>query len=276
MNCSNCGAQLIGTEQVCPICGNPLTVGMPDNLAPMQPDPMLTEPVVPDMSGTEMLNPVPQKPRKDGKVFAIILAMLAVAIIGVGVVLSLSEAPEAEPVVEDEEEEEVDTSKMVYSGYEFHIPEGYQLTMDSSNAMFLKNDEVIYTINLDYTNSYETYKSAFLAVPKERSNVVVLSATNNREYVMAPLLGPTGEQALQYITKADDGVVFTGYIVRSNYQLEEMDAVPMVLNNFLTVVKKSEEVDADKIDAGVNGIVNYLDSFRKENFVFDAKEEVEE
>ena len=286
MICRNCGAQLSNNEQVCPICGSSLmidaaeagagaqeNVGMPQEVSPeaAMPQPVAFNEGV----ATAPVPPVAEKPKKDGKVLAIILAMAAVVVIGVGVVLALSGAPTAKPENNQVEVAEEPTS-VSYSGYQFAIPAGYKTSVNSNLGFVLQDDSMMYTVLTDYTNNYEVYKTAFLGAP-ETANPTVLQS-GEKEYVVASLTGPDGEHGVQYMTASEDGsVTFVGVIVQVDYQLEEVKGVPAVLDQLLSSAKVVEDEGEKEFieDAGTAGFVNYLNTFSNRTFIFGT-EEVEE
>ena len=280
MICRNCGAQLSNNEQVCPICGSSLMIDasglqasenmvMPqETLQGMHQSDSLQE--IPQSQPISfdggVVQPSPEKPKKDGKVLAIILAMAAVIIIGIGVMLALSSAPTAKPE-ENQNDAPVESAEVEYSGYKFVVPSGYKTSISSKDGLVLKDDSMMYTVMTDYTNSYETYKTAFLAAPEEVKPALLKSG--EREYVVASLTGPEGENAIQYMTSSEDNTVtFVGLIIQSDYQLTDVKGIPMVLNK---LIESAQAVDSDNKsdleDAGSNGIVNYIGMFNKNDYV---------
>ena len=300
MNCKNCGSPLMGMEHACPVCGAPLPTNqpnpaMPGAVNPMQP-PM---PAVPqqmtnmppqmmpaDPNAVPMGVPTPaaptkeEPPKKSNKALAILLVVVALAAIGVGVFLAVTDEKEsARPTPkpseqqsesnDDDSKEQTQVNGTTYAGFRFNLPADYTSNIDPGKGLVIKGDNTYFTILIDYTNSYEYYKGEFLkAFPAQAPNMVQM--IDDKEYVAAILTDPTGALGTEYMTKADEGtsVTFVGLVVRAD-STAPTSADFAVLNEILaTASKEGEIMPGDVEDAGKAGIINFIPTFNKAEFVF--------
>ena len=279
MNCKNCGTQLTGMEQNCPVCGTPVVQGA------VQPPTTMPQVEVQQFSGMNaypnqvqpeavLLNPegnsIPPKEKKNNKkTVAVALALIAVIAIGAGVFLSLREEPtpqQKEEIPQKEEGEDVVSNQIQYAGYQFTLSPEYDSTIVSDTGLIIKNSDVMFTIAVDYTSPYSYYKQEFLRVYPDTSFVMM---ANDKEYVTS-LAGVTDGFGTEYMTVAsdEDSSTFVGLIIHSDYtQATERDLD--VLNEILISATKEYDVTVGSSeDIGRAGIINYVPVFAKENFVF--------
>ena len=228
MNCKNCGAQLVGMEHACPLCGAPVPVNPQQTIPQMNPN-MMTQPVVspnmaPNIIETPPVEPTPEPPQKDNKMFAIIIFIVAVAAIAVGVFLLITDKGEPinEPV--DVPTENVAT----YAGYTFHFPLSYQSQNREDLGLAITDSKYnLYTFEIDYSHTYEEYKASYAAYPTETKTI------SSREYLLITITGEEGKYGLQYVTAtADNTACFVGTIIKPDYSLVVDDEL-QVLDEFI-------------------------------------------
>ena len=308
MNCKNCGAILTGTENVCPNCGAPVE-NVVSNQEILQPSPAVApEPVVapqPVMEPTPVVPeqpvvaPQPQAPTgfvepavaaiqpqaqaapteakpKDNKTIILIIALVVVAIGAVVLYFTvLAPAPEASaPTGNDVNDTPVSTNtekKENYAGYTFTIPDGYNTKTDAEYGLIINNASRAFSIAVDYTHSYDQYKTALVAKYPDQKDKLV-ATVDGREYLILVYTDDSGAKGSQYVTKANDNTTFIGMMVRSDYTqatTEDFSVVTEVINS--ATQGSSSFAPGDDLDAGKNGEKIY--TFTKDKFSFEEKGE---
>ena len=311
MNCKNCGNPLSGIEHACPLCGAKLPEmpqpvpgqmmpgvpqampGMPQQMMPGMPQQMPgmpqqmpgmpQQPMGPQMTPVGVgqqpmtMGVMPEqpkeevKPQKDNKMFVILLAIVAIAAIGVGIFLLLTDEeevtqPTPQPV---EDYGEPVTNTINYGGYTITIPDGYTAEIGDYYGLTLKGPTVIFTIGVDYTNNYNFYKTAFLnAYPTEAANMIKTFGSN--EYVAVIITDPEGANGTQYMSATSDAKgTFVGMVVRSDYTApteEEFTALNEILS---TAVIQTEVAPGEDDDYGKTGFKNFVSVYSKNQFPFN-------
>ena len=180
--------------------------------------------------------------KKPGKVIPLLLLILGIVIIGVGVFLMLK--PKASNNMNKNSSNEIKESTFMYNYgvYDFLISNPYQASANETYGLIIKNDNIIYTIGIDKTNSYE---SGVLGI-------------NN--------INLDGFQAASYVTKSNDGATFLGMIVKRDYKEVTADD----LNDLVTIIKesrKNEKAEGGK-DMGFSGPKIF--TFNKDDFSFES------
>ena len=142
-----------------------------------------------------------------------------------------------------------------YAGYTFTIPEGYETKVDAKAGLGIYNQTMAFTVAVDYTNSYETYKTEFQKKYPDQAEKMV-ETINGREYV-ALILTQDGKYMTYYMSKADNGATFIGGVANSSYTAPTKVEFE-VLTTILDSAKSSSTfAPGDDEDAGKNGIVGY-------------------
>ena len=285
MNCKNCGTPLMGMEHACPVCGAPLPTQQPNPgvqvvdpammAAATMPQQMASQPPqmmpggTPPM-GTPLEEPQPE-PKKGNNIFGILLLIVAFAAIGVGVYLALTEEEEAPPKKDTTPSQEETTPSepsvnfMDYAGYSFIIPSGYSGEISSTYGLMIKGADKIYTISVDYSNTYDYYKQEFTRVFADRTTTSNVGDGN--EYTLTRI-GEAGSAAGEYMTKAEEGSTFAGLIVKSDFSEVTSGDIGDLYDILYTANKVSEVTPGDEQDAGRTEIVNYMNRFNKDEFIF--------
>lgn len=284
MNCKNCGTALMGMEHACPVCGAPVPqmpqqpvqnpVAAPDayqaGLPQMPQTTMMSPATTPGAMPEPVSEPVAEKPKKDNKIFGILLIIVAFAAIGVGVFLMMTEEKTTPVPVQQEQtqQEQVVTANYVeFGGFNFEVPAEYTSEVNDK-VLTIQNENVIYTIQVDYTNSYDTYKTAFInAYPAQAASIV--TNVGDREYVAAIITDQADQVSTgtEYMTNMEN-ITIVGWVVRSDYTpatTDEFDGLNEILAS-ASLVGDIAEGTSDQ-DSGVSGIV--APSFNKANFVFE-------
>ena len=283
MNCKNCGTPLMGMEHACPVCGaplptqppapavNPMMAGqmaaMPQQMA-SQPPQMMPGGTPP--MGMPLEEPAPE-PKKGNNMFAILLLVVAFAAIGVGVFLALTDKEESpkptptpsEPSGGNETPTEQTSNAIDYAGYSFILPDGYSGTQSETNGLIIKGTDKMYTILLDATAGYDYYKQEFVKYFPDTQ----VTPLGEKEYATKAVAD--GEsQALEYMTIAEASTTFAGLIIKSDYSLPTTEDLTDLNTILLSATKQYEVAAGDEEDAGRTEIVNYVNKFKKDEFVF--------
>ncbi len=310
MNCKNCGNPLSGIEHACPLCGAKLPEmpqpvpgqmmpggqqmpGMPQQMMPGMPQQipgmpqqmpgMPQQPMGPQMTpvgygqqpmtmGVMPEQPAEEvKPPKDNKMLVILLAVVAIAAIGVGIFLLLTdeEEPTRSNNSSQEEYNEPVSNTINYGGYTINVPSGYTAEINDYYGLMIKGATAIFTIGVDYTNDYNFYKTAFLnAFPTEAANMV--KTIGSTEYVAVIITDPEGANGTQYMASTlDEKGTFVGMVVRSDYT-PPTEAEFNTLNEMITTAVLQNEVSpGDDDDYGKSGFKNFLSTYSKNQFTFN-------
>ncbi len=247
MNCQNCGAQLMGVEHACPVCGTPLPQPVPQSSMYQQPMPA---PAAPNIVVEETTQEVSERPQKDNKIFAIIILIVAVAAIAVGIFLAIT-AKESKM----EKQEKPTQNTVTHAGYTFTFPLTYPATVKDDLGLTVTDSKYnIFTINVDYTNSYADYKKYITdKYSKEATNMI--KKAGDREYIEITITDENKNYALEYVTVGKDELsCFVGMVVKPDFS-KIMDDELYVLNDFLDNAEKTTEVEKGSTeDYGKSGI----------------------
>lgn len=281
MNCKNCGTPLMGMEHACPVCGAPLPTQQPtqggvpviDPAMAAMPQQMASQPPqmmpggTPPM-GTPLEDPQPE-PKKGNNIFGILLLLVAFAAIGVGIFLALTDEEE-EPKKETTPQEETTPSEPTvnytdYAGYSFIVPTGYSAEISETYGLIIRGTDKIYTISVDYSNTYEYYKQEFTKYFPDKTTTTNINET--KEFTMSKI-GEAGSAAMEYMTKAEETSTFAGLVVKSDYSevtTDDVSGIYDILNsaNIVTDINPGDQQDAGRVE-----IVNYMNKFNKDDFVF--------
>ena len=286
MNCKNCGTPLMGMEHACPVCGAPLPTQQPNpgaqvvdpNMAAMaaMPQQMASQPPqmmpggTPPMGAAPLEEPAPE-PKKGNNIFGILLLLVAFAAIGVGIFLALTDEEEAPTPKKDTTPQEETTPSessvnyMDYAGYSFVIPAGYTGEVSDNYGLIVRGAEKIYTISVDYSNTYDYYKQEFVRVFADRTTTS--NVGEGSEYTLTKI-GEAGSAAGEYMTKAEESSTFAGLIVKNDFSEVSSEDIGELYDILSLANKVSDVAPGDEQDAGKSEIVNYMNKFNKDDFVF--------
>ena len=233
------------------------------------------EPAVAAIQPQAQAAPTEAKP-KDNKTIILIIALVVVAIGAVVLYFTvLAPAPEASaPTGNDVNDTPVSTNtekKENYAGYTFTIPDGYNTKTDAEYGLIINNASRAFSIAVDYTHSYDQYKTALVAKYPDQKDKLV-ATVDGREYLILVYTDDSGAKGSQYVTKANDNTTFIGMMVRSDYTqatTEDFSVVTEVINS--ATQGSSSFAPGDDLDAGKNGEKIY--TFTKDKFSFEEKGE---
>ena len=203
--------------------------------------------------------------KKSGKVIPLLLVILGIVIIGVGVFLMLK--PKNSNNMNKNSSNEIKESTFMYNYgvYDFLISNPFQASANETYGLIIKNDNIIYTIGIDKTNSYDVYKLAYQTLHADNPEEVILNK-EEKEFIFEKLKDLDGFQAASYVTKNNDGETFLGMIVKRDYKEITTDD----LNDLAIIIKesrKNEKAEGGK-DMGFSGPKIF--AFNKDDFSFGS------
>ena len=278
MNCQNCGSQLMGVEQVCPVCGAPVASMIQQQQQMMQQQQQMTPaqpgmyPVGNDTGASE------EVPKKDNKMFAIILFLVALAAIGVGVFLAITgdgDGGDNSGGNGGQVEPAPTTTSIEYAGYTFSFSSEYKSSISKHLGLLIKDTSLNrYFINVDYSHTYDDYKKDFTEKYPDKIESMVAEIGeegNKREFLVANIASDDGTiSGLQFVTKgSSEDTTFIGFMVKPEYENVKTEEMIVLCNLLNTAVKTGEVVKGSELDMGRNGIRIY-------SVVKDYFEEAEE
>ena len=202
-----------------------------------------------------------------------LLVIVAFAAIGVGVFLGMTEEKETPTTnntgngeVSENEQMNVPTS-MSFAGYNFTYPEDYNAVVTVEHGLTLTVNGKTFTIQVDYTNNYDFYKTAFKnAYPEQGDNMVTM--IGEKEYVAAIITDSTGANATEYMTKAGETSTFVGLVVKSDYTPATEEDFAELDTILQSAMQQYEVNPGDEEDAGKESLVNYIRTFTRDMFIF--------
>lgn len=203
--------------------------------------------------------------KKPGKVIPLLLLILGIVIIGVGVFLMLK--PKNSNNMNKNSSNEIKESTFMYNYgvYDFLISNPYQASANETYGLIIKNDNIIYTIGIDKTNSYDVYKSAYQTMHADNPEEVIVNK-EEQEFIFEKLKDLDGNEAASYVTKSNEGETFLGMIVKRDYKEITTDD----LNDLAVIIKesrKNEKAEGGK-DMGFSGPKIF--TFNKDDFSFES------
>ena len=140
-------------------------------------------------------------------------------------------------------------------------------------GLMIGNSSVVFTVQVDYTHKYETYKTSLETKYADQKDKLV-NTVNGREYLILVYSDPSDAEAKasQFVTKASDSATFVGMVVRSDYK----GATETEYKTLTTILDSATEgstsfAPGDDNDAGKNGEKIY--TFTKDKFSFEEKGE---
>ena len=270
MFCRNCGNQLNGTENVCPQCGTPVV--KEEQVQPQaevnqvaSPQPPVGE-VAPTPTPAPTQQPVQQTNTNQGglnKNIIIIVAGVLVFLALIGVIIwlvlgNLTKKAETKPTDGNVVEKEVSQNQnsVVYNGFKFNIPEGYESEENSEYGLLIYDDSIVYTVLIDYTNSYDQYKAELVKIYPDQKDNMELNV-GNRKYLGMVYQNETATGYYTQYATAVDNTVFTGIIMKQSQAKPEISDFSN-FNEILDNAKKSSSTfsPSESEDAGTEGILD--------------------
>ena len=152
-----------------------------------------------------------------------------------------------------------------YGVYDFLISNPYKASADEIYGLIIKKEDMIYTLGIDKTNSYEVYKTAYQTMHADNPEEVIVNK-EEQEFIFEKLKDLDGFQAASYVTKSNEGETFLGVIVKKDYSEITIDD----LNDLAIIIKesrKNEKAEGGK-DMGFSGPEIF--TFNKDDFSFGS------
>ncbi len=153
-----------------------------------------------------------------------------------------------------------------YGGYSFKIPEGFTKKEDSTYGVIFSNDTIAYSVKIDYTNTYATYKEELAKIYFDQADSLEVTYETTTYLILQEKDETTNTRALHYVYKATDDISFIGVIIRKDKEPGQMDDLK-VLTELLNGSEAYEKnlKPGNKYDSGIGGIItlptNYASSF---------------
>ena len=203
--------------------------------------------------------------KKTGKLIPLLVAFLGIIIIGVGIFLMMK--PKSTNHSNNTSMNEIKESTFMYNYgvYDFLISNPYKASADEIYGLIIKKEDMIYTLGIDKTNSYEVYKTAYQTMHADNPEEVIVNK-EEQEFIFEKLKDLDGFQAASYVTKSNDGETFLGMIVKRDYKEITTDD----LNDLAIIIKesrKNENAQGGK-DMGFSGPKIF--TFNKDDFSFGS------
>ena len=205
----------------------------------------------------------PKKKKESGKVILLIVLLIVAAVVAYVMfgksLFGGSDEPPTQPTTprDPEPQEVVNTEKTEsFMGYTFTIPDGFETKTDATYGLLIGNDEVAYSILIDFTNDYNKYLTALTAkYPTQAADLEKTVGT--RKFIIGQVTNAKGDKGSQYISSANGNSSFVGFVVNKKNTIEYNDY--QVLGNILDSSKESGSTFAagDANDPGKNGPVLY-------------------
>ena len=287
MQCTNCGAQLMGIEHACPVCGRPLptpapqpNMASPDVVQQVADPNQVTTPPVSNMTPATIPEAAPtNKKEKDNKGLIIIICIAIVVLLGIMVYFVVfaggksdnasQTTSTSEPTPADDTTQSSPTVN--YAGYTFSVPATYKTKKSDIYGLIIYNDSEMFSIAIDYSNNYDAYKASLTQTYPELANSI--TTVSGREFIPLILTNEDSSKATQYVTKKDETTTMVGLVLRSDKQpptTSEFSDLASIIDSGM--VNPSETVTpGDALDAGTRiGIITY--TVDPSVFSFEAKE----
>ena len=199
------------------------------------------------------------------KVIIIAAAIGVIAIIGIvlWLVLGNTKTEESGATTDDnnknkaaETEVSQKTNKIDYNGYTLELPDGYESETDPETGLIIASPTIAYTIQIDYTNSYDDYKNELAQTHPEFKDEMETEIEGRKYLGLIYDYTEKNGKFAQYVT-AVDKVIFTGFIVKVDYSEPAREDFSE-FNKILATAKKSSSTFAagDSEDAGKDGILD--------------------
>lgn len=257
------------SAETTPVVEQPAPVAEPTPVAPTTPAADPNPSVQPAVAGAaQPTGGVPGAPAQaNGKNKTLILIIILAVVVIIGVVVigktflgSSDKTEPTTPTTTDNGGTEPttvadNTNTASYMGYTFTLPDGFTDKTDATYGLVLTDGTVAYSIKVDFTNNYETYREALIAkYPTQAANLE--KTVSGRKFLIGQVTD-SQYKGSQYITEANDGETFIGLTLNKSNTIEYSDY--QQLATILDSSKKSGSNFAagDANDPGANGPVSF-------------------
>lgn len=150
------------------------------------------------------------------------------------------------PVIEEK-------NTISYKGYKFNYPSGYKASIKDGVGIYLVGDVYAISIDIDNTNSYDSYLSLIKTTYSDQANDVELTISN-RKFAGMVFESINKESICQYMSSTSNNTTFKGLIASKDKKFHA-DAF-----NTLTSILDSATVDSKSVINQTDTLMLYGDS----------------
>lgn len=150
------------------------------------------------------------------------------------------------PVIEEK-------NTISYKGYKFNYPSGYKASIKDGVGIYLVGDVYAISIDIDNTNSYDSYLSLIKTTYPDQANDVELTISN-RKFAGMVFESINKESICQYMSSTSNNTTFKGLIASKDKKFHA-DAF-----NTLTSILDSATVDSKSVTNQTDTLMLYGDS----------------
>ncbi len=150
------------------------------------------------------------------------------------------------PVVEEK-------NTISYKGYKFNYPSGYKASIKDGVGIYLVGDVYAISIDIDNTNSYDSYLNLIKTTYPDQANDAELTISN-RKFAGMVFESTNKESICQYMSSTSNNTTFKGLIASKDKKFHS-DAF-----NTLTSILDSATVDSKSVSNQTDKLTLYGDS----------------
>lgn len=150
------------------------------------------------------------------------------------------------PVIEEK-------NTISYKGYKFNYPSGYKASIKDGVGIYLVGDVYAISIDIDNTNSYDSYLSLIKTTYPDQANDAELTISN-RKFAGMVFESVNKESICQYMSSTSNNTTFKGLIASKDKKFHA-DAF-----NTLVSILDSATVDSKSVNNQTDTLMLYGDS----------------
>lgn len=150
------------------------------------------------------------------------------------------------PVIEEKK-------TILYKGYKFNYPRGYKASIKDGVGIYLVGDVYAISIDIDNTNSYDSYLSLIKTTYPDQANDAELTISN-RKFAGMVFESINKESICQYMSSTSNNTTFKGLIASKDKKFHA-DAF-----NTLASILDSSKVDSKSVTNQTDTLMLYGDS----------------
>ncbi len=150
------------------------------------------------------------------------------------------------PVIEEKK-------TILYKGYKFNYPRGYKASIKDGVGIYLVGDVYAISIDIDNTNSYDSYLSLIKTTYPDQANDAELTISN-RKFAGMVFESINKESICQYMSSTSNNTTFKGLIASKDKKFHA-DAF-----NTLASILDSSKVDSKSVINQTDTLMLYGDS----------------
>ena len=140
-----------------------------------------------------------------------------------------------------------------YKGYKFNYPRGYKASIKDGVGIYLVGDVYAISIDIDNTNSYDSYLSLIKTTYPDQANDAELTISN-RKFAGMVFESINKESICQYMSSTSNNTTFKGLIASKDKKFHA-DAF-----NTLASILDSAKVDSKSVINQTDTLMLYGDS----------------